>query len=105
MRLFLLHEKLYYNNLALENNNYLIINLNDKKCWICRKEKPLIKHHIQYEPEIMLRICNVCHDDIHHASWGKENIGYEDKYEPSAYREFIWYTSEERDDFYEVDEN
>lgn len=34
-------------------------------CYICKKEMKLIEHHISYLPQIVIRVCQGCHNKIH----------------------------------------
>jgi hypothetical protein len=77
---------------------------------ICRcKELPLIKHHISYFPEIVVKICKDCHDDIHNSDWGAPtnmdgSIDFNEfesgKDYTSGNKEWIMYMGDERDEFY-----
>lgn len=77
---------------------------------ICRcRDLKLIKHHISYTPEIMVKICDDCHDDIHNSKWGAPtnsdgtiDFSEYDKYldYKSSNRFWIMYEGFERDEFY-----
>lgn len=83
--------------------------INDKS-GICRcKDLKLIKHHISYSPEIIVKICEDCHHDIHNSDWGAptHNDGTIDfdRYESgkdysSNNRCWVMYVNDERDQFY-----
>jgi hypothetical protein len=34
-------------------------------CGICQEEHPLLGHHLSYEPEIVIQICQKCHSFLH----------------------------------------
>lgn len=36
-----------------------------KHCGICKKQKKIFhKHHVTYEPEVIVEICSICHERI-----------------------------------------
>lgn len=35
------------------------------KCVICKKNEANQKHHVSYEPELIIDICKLCHQKIH----------------------------------------
>lgn len=69
-------------------------------CAKCRRTTPasemcnckllkLIKHHVKYEPEIIILVCEPCHEEIHGGEYDNR---------------WVKYTAEERDEFYEFRE-
>ena len=34
-------------------------------CTLCEQEKPLVRHHISYEPEVIVMLCRSCHGKEH----------------------------------------
>jgi hypothetical protein len=34
-------------------------------CFVCGKESKIVKHHITYNPEKIILVCESCHDLIH----------------------------------------
>lgn len=108
--------------IRLANENYgLLIESDKQECMRCNRttndktgicrcnDLKLIKHHISYFPEIIIKICNDCHDDIHSSSWGAPtdesgNIDFkefdEDEDYSSPNKKYILYAPDDRDFFY-----
>ena len=35
------------------------------KCYFCESRENLVKHHIKYKPELIVRLCDTCHKKYH----------------------------------------
>jgi len=105
-------DKYKYDNVLIQHSKHKCCkcgaqSLNDNIC-NC-KSLVLVKHHISYFPEIMIKICSDCHYDIHHSKWGAPtnsdgtldfNKYQKGKDYTSENRDWIKYKPEDRDTFY-----
>ena len=39
--------------------------INEQECYFCNTKQKVIRHHISYNPEIMIYLCRNCHSKIH----------------------------------------
>ena len=60
------------------------------RCQICRNKQYVVRHHYQYFPEKILRVCTVCHNLIHNRDI--ENWKYK-KWRPNAGSSWRFYGS------------
>jgi GTPase SAR1 family protein len=35
------------------------------QCYICKETKKTLKHHLSYLPQVIINVCNGCHNKIH----------------------------------------
>jgi hypothetical protein len=35
------------------------------QCYFCKDKEKLVDHHVSYDPEILVRLCDPCHKKLH----------------------------------------
>lgn len=61
----MLAKKKYWKEKSFQNLKNITIKLADNKCKLCSKNKNLTAHHIYYDSNKTICLCNECHQLVH----------------------------------------
>jgi hypothetical protein len=57
----------------------------NQTCFICHTEKNLMRHHVSYNPLMVISVCTVCHSLIHDRVIGWHNTNQEFRFSKRYY--------------------